>query len=55
MAIIAERIILHEVANGFYKGSDDEDEKTETKTEIESTTETTSKTTQETVVKEETE
>ena len=52
---IAERIILHEVANGFYKDSDDEDEKTETKTETESTTETTSKTTQETVVTEETE
>lgn len=46
---IAERIILHEVANGFYPGSDDEAEKTE----MESTTETTSKTTHKSVVEEE--
>ena len=49
----AQTIILHEVANGFYKDSDDEDEKTETKTETESTTETTSKTTHKSVAKEE--
>lgn len=49
----AANIILHEVANGFYKDSDDEDEKTETKTETESTTETTSKTTHKSVVEEE--
>ena len=45
----AANIILHEVANGFYPGSDDEAEKTE----MESTTETTSKTTHKSVVAEE--
>lgn len=52
---IAERIILHEIANGFYAKSSTETKPTETKTKTESATETTSKTTQKSVVKEETE
>ena len=51
----AERIILHEVANGFYTKSDTETKTTETETKTESATEMTSKMTPKSVVKEEAE